>query len=328
MRPASERPDAARGDIVCPDCQTTSPAGTQHCPECGFPLALHAPAAGQAAVDPGLYAKPGDAPIADATFILPGAGGLRPPEILGPAPELGATICPSCGRPNEAGQERWCEWCGADMRPPVRAALPEPPPIRPRPPRRNWGFLLGGAAMAAVLVIVAWVVVSGGDEETGPTVKPDEPAAVAVIAPGRITAEASSTIKQSKNKFSIQNTLDGREDTAWNSDGEKVGTGRGVTLTYRFDSPVDLRSMTLRNGYVRSPELGAESYGLNGRIREVLVRTDAGERTWRLEDTPEVQTFDPPVGQTSQVQLIVQKVYRGSKFKDLAVTDIAFSGVG
>ncbi len=336
MRPAGERP-GSRGEVACPECGTPSPAGTNRCPECGFPLVLHSSAEQQAEVDPALFRKPDDPPAGDDPTLLTDVGALRPAgarsRSLTPPAGEGTTMCPACGRLNAAGRRRWCEWCGADMRPPVQAREPVPdtPPPVPHPPdRRRYVVLAAALVTVALIGGVAWIVNRGGDGDDGPP--PAAPSATveaaATVDPGRITARASSTIRHSRNKFGIRNTLDGRDDTAWNSDGRKVGTGRGVTLAYEFDAPVDLRSITVRNGYVRSPERGTRSYRANGRLREVVVHTDGGEHTWNLEDTPEEQTMAQPFGPTDVVRLVVVRVYPGTEFRDLALTDIAFTGVG
>jgi hypothetical protein len=122
--------------------------------------------------------------------------------------------------------------------------------------------------------------------------------------------------------------LDGRDNTAWNSDGNKVGPGLGITLTYHFGRPVHLIAITVRNGYVRSSLLGTEAFAANGRLKRVIVRTDTGGTRWQLRDTPRPQTLRADLGRTRTVTLVVESVYQGNRFSDLALTDIAFTGRG
>lgn len=142
-----------------------------------------------------------------------------------------------------------------------------------------------------------------------------------------ITARASSTLVSSRYTYGIANTLDGRDYTAWNSDGKKVGTGVGVTLRYDFGRRVDLRAVTLRNGYVRSAH-SATSYADNERLRGITLRTDAGTFQGELLDTPDPQTLRQAFGKTTTVTITVRSVYPGHRYTDLALTDISFTGVG
>jgi hypothetical protein len=205
----------------------------------------------------------------------------------------------------------------------VRAPMPEPD-FTPPPRRSNRAAWLAAALVAVLALGAGWVFLNRDDEQATPSDTRSAPGAPAPIDAARISARASSTLKQSADKYVIQKTLDGREDTAWQSAGKQAG----VTLTYTFDTPVDLRSITVRNGAVRSPERGRKSYPINARLRQVTVRTESGQRTWQLQDTPKAQTFEQPFGRTRTVRLLVEKVYPGSEFDDLALTEITFGGIG
>ena len=120
------------------------------------------------------------------------------------------------------------------------------------------------------------------------------------------------------------NTLDGRDDTAWNSDGDRGRNGAGATLTYTFDKPRRIVRITVRNGYVRSPRDSAV-YAHNDRLRRVRVTTQHGSRTWDLADSPDPQTLTVDLGVTSSVQLVVETFYVGKQYQDLALTEISFA---
>jgi len=122
--------------------------------------------------------------------------------------------------------------------------------------------------------------------------------------------------------------LDGRLDTAWNSDGDRDGTGEGMTLTFGFTSPQDIRRITVWNGYQR--DLGQDGspvdlYHQNGRPASVQIVTDQGTWQTNLADAPAAQFVDAPFGPTAKVTITVLTVYRGTKYRDLAVSEVLFA---
>ena len=89
-------------------------------------------------------------------------------------------------------------------------------------------------------------------------------------------------------------------ETAWNSDGQ----GAGATLVYTFAQPVDLRTITVLNGYqkVRAGSSGrVDLFALNERVRAFTVVTDAGSATWTLRDARAPQTLTHAFGRTRTV---------------------------
>ncbi|BEP13936.1 hypothetical protein acdb102_22470 [Acidothermaceae bacterium B102] len=339
--------------VVCPDCQRPSRVGTNRCPNCGYPLALESAAHPTAAVDPTLFVSPGDErperrppppPPEDhearAVRLAPrlaGSKGFLPTET--------GTMCPSCRKVNPPERERWCAWCAMDMSPPL--AAPPPPPLpKQHTVRRRWPL--------AVLAVLAVAAVGGtafalghvghGHKKTlsappvtfsTTTASPSPPATPAAhlvaVARADITAQASNTRESPPGQYSIDNTLDGLPTTAWNSDGDitSVGTGIGITLTYRFSHPVDLRSVVLRNGYVASSH-STDPFDNNERLRNVLITTATASRTATLLDTRSEQHVLVPQGKTAVVTLTIESVYPGltARDKDAALTDITFYGKG
>ena len=139
------------------------------------------------------------------------------------------------------------------------------------------------AAGAAALVLVGGAAVLGlratgaGDAATTPQGAPAAAAVVPVDA-ADVRVEASTTQQPDNGiTYDAANTLDGRPETAWNSDGQ----GAGATLVYTFAQPVDLRTITVLNGYqkVRAGSSGrVDLFALNERVRTFTVVTDAGSR--------------------------------------------------
>ena len=251
----------------------------------------------------------------------------------------GGTACPQCRHANAPERVR-CERCGAVLRPAgawQEPPAPEPTTWGPPPSRRdNRGTLViaGMASVLLVAVVTAGVMLTRGwnlpghrptfgGSSTTATAPQETEARLVPVDPGLITGEASSTYKPRSRAYAIANTLDGREDTAWNSDGRAVGRGVGIRLTYTFTQPVDLRGISIRNGYVKSKRL-ATVYQANGRVKEFRVTAGSVAETWALTDTPDPQEFRKDLGTTTSVVLEVVSVYPGDKYLDLAVTDITF----
>jgi hypothetical protein len=121
----------------------------------------------------------------------------------------------------------------------------------------------------------------------------------------------------------VENTLDGKPSTVWNSDGDRLSSNIGVTLTYRFPAAVKLAQVTIANGSGRS----SANYAENQRIAVMRVRTDTYDTTWNLQDSGQAQSLTLPPTTTAAVTFEVTKVYEGTKYRDLVVTDVAFQYV-
>jgi hypothetical protein len=144
-----------------------------------------------------------------------------------------------------------------------------------------------------------------------------------------ITVTASSTLAQDGTvTYTAANTLDGNPTTAWNSDGRRDGKGPGIRLSYAFAQPIDLREITVRNGYqkvLRRPGKAPQDlYPLNERVHRLRVVTDAGRWTWNLADTRTPQTFTDVVGRTRSVRLEIVTVYPSKSYPDVALSEVSF----
>jgi hypothetical protein len=244
-------------------------------------------------------------------------GPLRAPE---PA-DVTVVLPPASARTAELDITR----IPADVPSPPPA--PAPPPELPATSRR----VLAVAGAAAALVLVGGAAVAGlrsgfADGGGGSPAAGTAAAADAVpIDPSLVRASASSTQRaDGAVSYAAANTLDGRRQTAWNSDGQGVG----ATLTYTFSSPVDLRSLTVLNGYQKvlrgSSGATVDLYALNERVRTLTVVTDAGRVSWNLRDDRTPQTLTRDFGRTRTVRLEVTAVYPSARYRDLALSDVAF----
>lgn len=275
-------------------------------------------------------------------------GAQRPQHDTG---EIGAeppaASCPRCGEPNLSGLN-WCSRCGLPLT--GSPAAPEPPPHRrsqrvavAQPWWRSTGFVLG--ALAVILIgigVVVFSMGSGSSEAEQPIVttaaSPDptsEPVAAAVPSPspapppveGELTAggvTASSVLGPDDGvTYEPQLTLDGNPVTAWNDgvDGEPVGQW----LEYTFAAPVRISRMELVNGYDKVVN-DLDLFEANARIRGLRVETDAGTTPGELTDTREPQSLPGPFGPSCRFRLIVDSVYPGSEFEDVALSEITFFG--
>jgi hypothetical protein len=203
----------------------------------------------------------------------------------------------------------------------------EPDPSAPR----FSPLAIAGVVMTALGLLLVTVV--GVTALTSERSDPTTTNAVTAVPSDTISGMASSTQDGDGGiTYTIDNTLDGDPLTAWNSDGNTDGIGPGITLAYSFSSPVQLRSVTVLNGYqkVRTDGNGSvvDLYDLNGRVREFLVITDAGQWTWDLTDVKQAQTLSEDFGTTTQVTLKVLAVYKSDKYRDLAISEVSFTASG
>jgi hypothetical protein len=214
--------------------------------------------------------------------------------------------------------------------PPAADALPYPAPGSERSPLILIGLGVGLGLVLLVLGVLGVQLLGGRDDAGTATAATRTPSAVSA---GIISATASSTQNPEGGiTYSAENTLDGRPETAWNSDGRTNGKGPGMVLTYRFADPVDLASVTILNGYQKTTQSAGKPatdlFTQNGRVRGLRVTTDTGSWTWELADDRAPQSLAKAFGRTSSVRFEVLSVYSGSKYLDLAVSEVSFGAVG
>jgi hypothetical protein len=182
------------GDVVCPDCHTTSPASLQRCPECGYPLVLKSASATHADINQELLVRPGDGERRDlvgspsqppgvtaqaAAGPMPGQrrAPLRPhvaptgprgagpqpgPALSNASPLHGRDQCPGCGRENPLDRRRWCTWCAAELATAQPRDCPAPTPAPSRPGFRWHRPAIGLAVGIAIIFLLAWAITTVG----------------------------------------------------------------------------------------------------------------------------------------------------------------------
>ncbi len=339
----------------CPQCGRPVDAGIDFCPSCGYYVGWDKT---MAAGNPQQQRQP---PVDPAAKPLPPQEPKQPRPVRKeeppPPPPTGPTIvCQACGDVN-AATRTYCQRCGERLPAPGTFAPPPPEPGPFQPPEQ-WqypqappppGRQINRKAVLAVLVAVVLIIVGvvfattrgggKGPAQAGgngsPTVEPSQTDTTSETAttepPGKpvkvdrttMTAEATSELAPNTRlgrTYDIENVLDGDAQTAWNSDGAKVGDGVGQVLTFRFADKTHLVRLDFINGYARTASLFRE----NGRVRGVAITTDAGTFETELADRSTVQSLSQDFGETDSVSIRVTSVYPGSKYPDLAVTEVGF----
>lgn len=318
---------------TCPDCGASAPSGVDLCPRCGYPLALRRTQAEHAPIPLDLLRKPGDRASAPAPPPRPQATPMplvRVPTTRAiPTPVTSAVGCPRCSFANPVQRVR-CERCGTMLRrdDDTEPDLPAVPGL-PAPRRVRWGRIL----LVAVLVLVtaigagAFIAVMRHQDQQPAAARTAASVPPVPIDPRLVTASASSVLRPTTRYYQPRNTLDGRLDTAWNSDGRRHGTGAGVRLRFDFGVPQHVVRIWIRNGFVTS-RVDRDVWHHNARVRQVQVTTATTTRVWDVADTPDPQALTADLGTTGWVELKVVSIYPGTQYPDLAVTEVAFDRAG
>lgn len=137
-----------------------------------------------------------------------------------------------------------------------------------------------------------------------------------------IAAVASSELLPNDQgvTYFIGNALDGNPDTAWNSAGPVPP--EGITLSFEFATPVDLRQLQISNGY-QVPSRRT-TFDENGRVGRLEISGGGLNREALLKDIPEAQVVNLDLGTVSSVTLTVLTIYHGTSYSEVAITQIDF----
>lgn len=139
----------------------------------------------------------------------------------------------------------------------------------------------------------------------------------AALAGGKLCV-SSILDPQFGNRYGGVNLLDGNMATAW-VEGAK-GDGIGEKLVISYDSPRILSRLVLANGYNKNRDI----YTKNARLQSVTITGQAGEqRSFRLSDTGDWQEIELGwLGETNWFSIAISGVYRGSKYRDTAISEL------
>ena len=139
-----------------------------------------------------------------------------------------------------------------------------------------------------------------------------------VVAGGHTYCVSSVLAPQYGFTYNPVNLTDGRLDTAWVEG--KTGDGIGEWIVMIPAAGKRVRGFELLNGYHKNNDL----FQKNGRVKDFEVVLPNGKpQTITLADRagPQRFTFESALA-VEWVQLRIQSVYAGTKYKDTAITEL------
>ncbi|MDH3973310.1 MAG: hypothetical protein OEV42_03425 [Deltaproteobacteria bacterium] len=148
---------------------------------------------------------------------------------------------------------------------------------------------------------------------------------------------ASSELRSNgSNTYLGKNAHDFEMKTAWVEGKKDYGIGEYVEYKFNFDryenydGHLGITKILLANGYKKSKEL----WKANSRVKKLRMYVN-NEPYAILEiiDSFEIQTIDIgkfmfPPKTTTLIKFEIMEVYPGSKYKDVAISELVFEGVG
>ncbi len=157
--------------------------------------------------------------------------------------------------------------------------------------------------------------------------------------PSRIEAISRSTLVEGPNpdRYSIRNLFDNDNTTPWVTKYDKKSAYSDDGLfKFVFETPVYLKSITIRNGCQRTASL----FHANQRVKTLgIEKVVIGGRSFPLDtsvtlkDTPSPQEISLREGWTSSINLFrtkelifnVEDIYEGTKYQDLCISEMTIN---
>ncbi len=139
---------------------------------------------------------------------------------------------------------------------------------------------------------------------------------------------ASTTLPDWKGyTFTPKNLIDGSTETSWQPKTNKKTGGVGEWVQLQLERECTVERLEIANGLQMYDKLGNLFYE-NSRVAEArLVFSDGSEQLIALEANDfRFVTFTLAKVKTSSVKLEVQKVHKGTKWNDLAISELALYG--
>jgi hypothetical protein len=189
-------------------------------------------------------------------------------------------------------------------------------------PRRSRAWIAVLAAVLALVAVGTAITIFVLRRDGGTTfAQPDPTASVALVAVPVSAVTATATAADPDTvPYGVQNTIDGKRETAWHSGGHLIPTNVGVEVRFAFNRPVKLARITVVNGFARSDT----DFTNNHRVQKMRVRTEAAEHSWNMADTYDPQSLGLDGVPTSTVTFVIEATYPGNKFKDVCITEVTF----
>jgi len=149
------------------------------------------------------------------------------------------------------------------------------------------------------------------------------------------TTRASSTLPNHKGiSYSADKAHDFDITTAWVEGKPDYGTGEyveyGFDLTKRESPGLGVNALLMVNGYRKSKAV----WKANSRVKRLkMYVNEKPYAVFELQDTLQIQSANFPVIMLEPKKITTLKfeildVYKGDKYKDTAITELLFDGVG
>lgn len=127
---------------------------------------------------------------------------------------------------------------------------------------------------------------------------------------------ATSVLEPGKGTYDQGNIMDMTDDS-WCEGKKDAGIGEGITIT--LDAPTALKKLYIKNG------MGHGKYwAANNRVREATINGAAVT----LKDEPGFQAVTLPGKAASTLKITIVSVYRGEKWNDTCLAEVAFDDPG
>jgi hypothetical protein len=139
----------------------------------------------------------------------------------------------------------------------------------------------------------------------------------------KITVTASTTMKDWRQyNFIAPNLIDDNLWTSWQPTTKPSG-GVNDWLKLTFSAPQTLSAFEISNGFRRIDDFG-DLYVMNNRVKTATLEfSDGTSLPIELKDRPNEETVVLPEPKTtSWVKLTVNSIYKGSKWNDLAISEL------
>ena len=114
--------------------------------------------------------------------------------------------------------------------------------------------------------------------------------------------------------------LDGRADTAWNTN----LSGVDESITINSNAAATVSGLRIMNGYNKISSSGTDLYWANSRAKTILVEYEGGSFEYTLADEPgkyQDIIFNSPVW-TSWIKITIKSEYVGGLYEDCCISEI------
>ena len=148
------------------------------------------------------------------------------------------------------------------------------------------------------------------------------------LASSMLVARASSELPPVPSRgltYGASNLLDGDQTTAWSQAGSDGGQDPiGSWVAFDLAQRTNVTTVAIINGYVKSDK----AYTENARPRDIAISAGDGQQVRAtLADVRTRQEVPVDLRGASTVTITIESVYPGSKYSDVAMTEVRLSGI-